>query len=66
MPTSTRQGLYIDLPDGEVRWAIRRAALDRRTTARQLIADILTGWLSESGYPGPARASGSAGRKATR
>jgi hypothetical protein len=41
-----RRGLYVDLPDTELRWALRRAALDRRITLRELVLEILTSWLA--------------------
>lgn len=51
MPHLARQGgLYVDLADPEVRWSLRRAALDRRTTARQLVGQILRHWLATAGY----------------
>jgi hypothetical protein len=53
-----RTGLYVRLPDVELRWALRRAALDRRTDARQLLVDILTRWLHEAGYPVVSRDRG--------
>lgn len=46
-----RPGLYVRLPDVELRWALRRAALDRRSDARVLVVDILTRWLRDAGYP---------------
>lgn len=46
-----RAALYIRLPDVELRWALRRAALDRRTDVRELVVEILTAWLAEAGYP---------------
>jgi hypothetical protein len=39
--------LYVDLPDPELRWALRRAAIDRRLTLRELVLEILTAWLAQ-------------------
>jgi hypothetical protein len=43
-------GLYVDLPNREMRWVVRRAALEHRCTIRQLVVEILSGWLAEHGY----------------
>lgn len=51
MQTTTRAGLYVGLPNPDLRWALRRAAADRRTDTRRLVIDILTTWLRDAGYP---------------
>ena len=48
--SDVRLGLYIEMPDPDLRWVLRRAALDRRITTRQLVADILRDWLHAAGY----------------
>lgn len=46
----SRAGLYVRLPDPDLRWALRRAAADRRTDTRRLVIEILSGWLADAGY----------------
>jgi len=41
--------VIIDVPDLDYRWALRRAAVDRRTNLSALITSILTPWLVEQG-----------------
>jgi hypothetical protein len=45
-----RAAIYIDAPDEQFRWQLRRAALDERCTARELALRILSGWLTDHGY----------------
>jgi hypothetical protein len=50
MKTTSRAGLYVGLPNADLRWALRSAAADRRTDTRRLVIDILTAWLRDAGY----------------
>lgn len=54
MTTRTRLGLYVALPNAELRWALRRAAADRRVDVRVLVISILNEWLRASGYRTPS------------
>jgi hypothetical protein len=49
-----RAALYVSIPDGEVRWQIKRAALEQRRTVRALVLDILIEWLRRHGYSSPS------------
>lgn len=44
-----REGLYIALHDANLRWGLKRAALERRMPLRNLVADILRAWLEREG-----------------
>lgn len=46
--------IIIDVPDLDYRWALRRAAVDRRTNLSALITSILTPWLVQQGLINPA------------
>jgi hypothetical protein len=48
--TVNATSLYVELPTPEMRWEIRRAALDSRSTIRELVTGILSAWLTEHGY----------------
>ncbi len=48
--------IIIDVPNLDYRWALRRAAVDRRTNLSVLITGILTPWLIEQGLISPADA----------
>jgi len=41
--------VVIDVPNLDYRWALRRAAVDRRINLSVLITGILTPWLVEQG-----------------
>lgn len=45
-----RAGFYVELPDSDLRWRMRRAAADARLTLRELTIRILRSWLSTQGY----------------
>jgi hypothetical protein len=45
-----KAAIYIDARDEQFRWQLRRAALDERCTARDLVLRILAAWLTERGY----------------
>lgn len=47
----------------DMRWTLKRAALDERTTTQQLVTDILGGWLRERGYLPADTRKGEAGRE---
>lgn len=50
MPSSGRRAIFVETSDETMLWELRRAALDRRITLRQLINDVLRDWLVEHGY----------------
>jgi hypothetical protein len=52
-----RLGLYVDLPGEELRWQVKRAALDARKTVRALVLSILKEWLTVHGYATPTSQS---------
>ncbi|MEZ4492458.1 MAG: hypothetical protein R3C29_03985 [Dehalococcoidia bacterium] len=56
---SKEEALHISLPREDVKWNMKRAALERRTTVRELAEGILVDWLTENGYESPERADGS-------
>lgn len=58
MPASNRRAIFVEASDEAVPWELRRAALDRRVTLRQLINDVLRDWLVQNGYLPPATAKG--------
>lgn len=41
--------IIIDVPNLDYRWALRRAAVERRTNLSVLITSILTPWLVQEG-----------------
>jgi hypothetical protein len=45
-----RSALYVAVPDGELLWTLKHAALDERVTVRKLVSDILVEWLRAKGY----------------
>lgn len=44
--------LYVSVADTDLRWQIKQAALNERTTVRDLVIRILSEWLDTHGYPG--------------
>lgn len=46
----SKMALYVSIPDGELRWEIKQAALHERTTVRALVIGILSDWLTAHGY----------------
>jgi hypothetical protein len=49
-----RPVLYLDLSD-DLRWLVKRAALDSKTTVRGLVTNILIEWLTAQGYNVPPK-----------
>ena len=45
-----RPGLYVSVPDKELRWELKRAAVNERCTVAELVVRILTDWLQVRGY----------------
>jgi DNA-binding transcriptional ArsR family regulator len=43
----TREALYVELANRDLRWEMRRAAVDRRITVRALVSEILADWLRD-------------------
>jgi hypothetical protein len=48
-----RRVIFVDVLDDDLPWDLRRAALDRRTTLRRLVNQILVEWLQANGYRRP-------------
>jgi hypothetical protein len=46
-----KEGIFAQVSD-ELRWGVKRAAVEERTTVKDLVTRILANWLSERGYAG--------------
>ncbi len=52
----SRGGLYVAVRDRDLRWELKRAAVNERTTVRELVLRILSAWLTSHGYGSAADA----------